>query len=321
MNNILNITNGESSVKIMQAAQIPGDILPWRDVLHEGPVPASLTLSELSEVRAQFIAAQGWEELEVVRNSFITRDKQLESYRNYKKVILWFEHDLYDQLQILQVLDWLTDNPFQEANLSIICTEQYLGLASPDQIRELIAVQEKISERHLVVAKKAWAAFRSSSPEELPQLLNEDLTALPFLEGAILRLLEEYPNCKNGLSRTAQTALEIIASGEGRPGRVFGSYQDTEERRFMGDTSFWAILHQLLDSEPPLIELPPGKQLTLPTSPDQELSITNAGLEVLNNQRNWLDMYNVDRWIGGVHLTPNNLWCWDSRLHILKKTS
>jgi hypothetical protein len=49
----------------------------------------------------------------------------------------------------------------------------------------------------------------------------------------------------------------------------------------MGDSNFWAILQQLSESRPALIGLPPEKQLTLPTSPDQELSITSAGEAVL----------------------------------------
>lgn len=321
MQNILNITNGDSAVNLMKEAQIPGDILPWRDVLHDGPVPANLSLEELSEVRAQFIADRGWADIKSVSESFRERDNQLESFRKYDKVILWFEHDLYDQLQILQILDWFADNPSEKTSMSIICTEQYLGMASPEQIKGLVSFEENITDQHLDTARKAWAAFRSPSPQDLQQLLKTDLTALPFLRDAVLRQLEEYPSSSNGLSRTAQKALEIIAGGEKRPGRIFGSYQETEEKRFMGDSSFWEILHQLLESRPALIELPPGKQLTLPTSPDQELSITAAGTEVLNNKRNWLDMYEIDRWIGGVHLTRNNSWCWDSDSGTLVRTN
>jgi hypothetical protein len=67
----------------------------------------------------------------------------------------------------------------------------------------------------------------------------------------------------------------------------------------------------LLASSPPLLKLPAGKQLTLPTSPDQALSVTPAGEEVLAGKRNWLDMVTLDCWIGGVHLTADNTWCRD----------
>ena len=31
------------------------------------------------------------------------------------------------------------------------------------------------------------------------------------------------------------------------------------------------------------------------------------------------DATKIDRWIGGVHLTPSNLWCWNSKLRSLVK--
>lgn len=49
-----------------------------------------------------------------------------------------------------------------------------------------------------------WQAFRSTSPKKWHDLLNTDTSALPFLNGVIIRLLEDYPNSSNGLSRTAQ---------------------------------------------------------------------------------------------------------------------
>ncbi len=319
MESILNITNGDSTVEIMRQAAIPGEILPWRDVLHDGPVPAGLSLEELSAVRVQFIIDQGWGEPKTILSGFVDRDNTLCAYRKYAQVILWFEHDLYDQLQLLQILDWFADNPPDTTKLSIICTEQYLGLATPRQIQELIKHKERITDKHLILAKRAWAAFRAPSPDKWQQLLNHDTSILPFLEGAILRLLKEYPDCNSGLSRTAKQALDIIAKGEKRPGRIFARYQETEERRFMGDASFWSILQQFLTSTPALITLPPGKKLTLPTSPDQELTVTANGIKVLTGELNWLDIITIDHWIGGVHLTEENVWCRAPDSRIVKK--
>jgi hypothetical protein len=123
MSGILNITNGDSAVAIMKKAGIPGEFLPWRDVLHEGPVPQGLSLEELSKVRAKFISDHGWEDAEKIQQSFIERDNALKAYQDYEKVILWFEHDLYDQLQLLQILDWFHGQELGNTKLSLICTD------------------------------------------------------------------------------------------------------------------------------------------------------------------------------------------------------
>lgn len=322
MRNILNITNGDCAVEIMKKANIPGVFLPWQDVLHEGPVPDNLSLEALSKIRARFIIERGWGAPQAIIEGFEQRDNELKSFRKYEKVILWFEHDLYDQLQIIQILDWFQNNSNgEEVALSIICTEQYLGRLSPEEMRGIVKYEEPVTQAHLKLSSEAWSAFRSSSPEAWRGLLDTDTSALPFLDGAIIRLLQEYPDCSNGLSRTAEQALKVISAGEKRPGKVFAGTQDLEERVFLGDSSFWVILHELLESSPPLLVLPRGESLTLPTSADQELTITSAGLEVLAGRRNWLEISKLDRWVGGVHLEPTNIWCWNSDSRSIAKRS
>lgn len=319
MSNILNITNGDSAVEIMKQAGIAGVFLPWRDVLHDGPVPQMLSLEELSEVRAQFIIDRGWGAPEDIRQGFTDRDNELKSYQKYEKVILWFEHDLYDQLQILQILDWFNSNGTGGVKLSIICTENYLGMQSPDEMKGLSSYEVPVTERQLKLSSEAWFAFRLTTPEKWFGLLQKDLSALPFLKGAIVRMLEEYPDCSNGLSRTGQQALMIISEGEERPGKVFGRNQESEERMFMGDSSFWIILQEMLDSSPQLLTLAGSKALTVPAGPDQNLSITSAGEDVLAGKKNWLEIVEMDRWIGGVHLVRGNIWCWDRGAGSLSK--
>ncbi len=319
MDRILNITNGDSAVHIMKQAGLSGVFLPWQDILHEGPVPANLSLEVLSAVRADFIISRGWGDPQTVRESFVERDNLLKCYGDFSKIILWFEHDLYDQLQLLQILDWFADNYQNDTPLTIICVDHYLGMATPAQMKGFLKYEKDVTAEHLNVAKKAWQAFRATTPTAWQGLLKEDTSVMPFLEGSVKRLLEEYPSTINGLSRTAQQALRIIFNGEKRPGRIFGMYQESEERRFLGDLSFWSILQDFVDSQPPLLSLPAGKELSLPSSPDQTLLLTPIGIEVLQGQSNWLDISPIDRWLGGVHLVPENVWCWNPASGVIEQ--
>jgi hypothetical protein len=222
MDDILNITNGDSAAAIMKKAGIPGVLLPWRDVLHDGPVPPGLSLEALSQIRAEFIIGNNWGDAEAIRKDFIERDNTLKSCTQYAKTILWFEHDLYDQLQILQILDWFHHHGTDGMELSMICIDRYLGMMTPDEMKTLPAYEQPVTKAQLRLASTAWAAYRSATPEKWAGLLQTDTSVLPFLQGAVLRQLEEYPDCSTGLSRTARQALQIILDGEQRPGRVFG---------------------------------------------------------------------------------------------------
>jgi hypothetical protein len=115
----------------------------------------------------------------------------------------------------------------------------------------------------------------------------------------------------------------LVEGGEQRAGRVFGGNQALEERVFLGDASFWAVLDQLIGNECPLLQLPEGIELMLPPSIDQAkeplLSLTDTGRKVLMGDVHWLDFAALDRWVGGVHLTSDNVWYWDRAVKVLSR--
>lgn len=307
------ITNGDSAVQIMRSAGIAADILPWRDVLHDGPVPAHIDNLALSRVRASFIADQGWGDKTRVLRGFAERDAKLAEFAKYRKVTLWFEHDLYDQLQILQILDTLAGQNLSGVKLRVICTDQYLGYCSPDQMLGLRRYEEKLEQAHFQLARKAWHAFRQPSPIAWRALLDEDTSALPFLKHAVLRQLQEYPSCRSGLSRSEIQALRVISDGVRESMRVFGEWSKLEERRFMGDLSFFNMLNRLVEANPPLLRLSEGRCVDFRLYPDQTLNITPYANAVITDSQSALNAMKFDYWIGGVHLRPDNIWCWDDK--------
>ena len=103
----LHITNGSAITPFMRQAGIVGPIVPWDDVLHEGPVRAGFNVVAMRDARADFLASCGWGSRDEIVRSLAARDAALENLGRVDEIVLWFEHDLYDQLQILQILDRL----------------------------------------------------------------------------------------------------------------------------------------------------------------------------------------------------------------------
>jgi len=71
---VLHIVNGDCAIQALKDSGIEGDFLSWLDVLHDEPVPEGLSLEELSEVRADFIADCDWAVLEKAKNAFQKRE-------------------------------------------------------------------------------------------------------------------------------------------------------------------------------------------------------------------------------------------------------
>src|SRR6185437_14289421 len=94
----LQVTNGDSAAHTLRELGLPGELLVWRDILHAGPVPA-VGPAELRVVRAEYLSAQGYAPYEAVLTDFTQRDAALDGHDG--DFLLWFEADLYDQLQLI----------------------------------------------------------------------------------------------------------------------------------------------------------------------------------------------------------------------------
>ena len=303
----------------MRRAGVEGEILPWRDVLHDGPVSQDSKLEVVSGERAKFIASAGWGTIDEIQHNFEQRDRMLASASDYDRIILWFELDLYDQLQILQLLNWFADHPEMHDKLYLICHENYLGSISNEEMASLIGTEQAITRQQLQLAQRAWGAFTSNTPEALIALYYEDTSPLPYLHSAIRRLLEFYPAPSQGLNRTERQALLAIKRGITAVDVLFETCQQADGIRFMGDGSFWMILEELSRGDHPLLLTYKGGIFERPSgTPYPEdfrairIKLTDNGHDVLTGKKDAMTLRSIDRWIGGVHLTPDNLYRWDS---------
>jgi hypothetical protein len=302
------------------------------DVLHEGPVPAGLSLEQLTETRARFIAASGWERYEVVLEGFQQRNAVLRRCRDADEVVLWFEHDLYDQLQLIQILSWFAAKDLAGTRLSLICidafpgVEPFLGLGQlqPTQLASLFGTRQPVRADQLTLAAAAWNAYRAPDPQALERLLAGETSALPFVGRALRRHLEQYPAVENGLGRTERQLLAAIAAGARTTSAIFREEQAMDESPFMGDLTIWAYLRRLSDASAPAIQLAEGGTFFLPQrKPDmsrdgpfaqQQLVLTARGRALLDNSADWIHLNGLDRWLGGVHLqSPGAVWRWDAQ--------
>ena len=197
-------------------------------MLHEGPVRAGLSLEALSAERARFIAEAFRLPLDEAAKDFRERDSAFARAREHDEIVLWFEHDLYDQLQLIQVLDALGDRPGPP--VSIVCEAEYLGSMTPERAAELFALRNPVTRRHVAEAAAAWAAFRSADPRSIESV---KCAALPFVDPALRRHLQEFPWSTDGLSLLERRVLQSLQGGPLPFAELFRAV--VEEPAFLGD--------------------------------------------------------------------------------------
>jgi len=322
---MLHITNGDSVSGTLRHTGLPGAVVAWQDVLHEGPVPSGLPLEELSRLRAEFLASLGFGTVEEIAASFAERDRALAGFRDHEEVVLWFEHDLYDQLQLIQLLDWLNGREPGATRLSLICIGEYptlprfigLGTLNASQLAGLFGIRHSITQEQFGLATRAWQAFCAPEPSGLPAFLS-DSAALPYLAGAVKRLLEQYPAVRDGSTRTEHQILECLSEGSQQFVDIFVYDMETEERPFLGDTILQKYIDGLVSCRAPLLAVEPDSPA--PPSARCRYSLTQEGRRVLAAEADVVHLNGIDRWIGGTHLHgAESQWRWDTQRQGLRR--
>jgi len=315
---VLHITNGDSVVGTLKEAGVPGRYSSWADVLWEGPVRYTNDDDAFLRERARFLSESGYSSYEESLSTLQTWESALKTYPSYDEVVLWFEHDLFDQVILMRLLDWFTRHELGRTRLSLICIGEFpgvprfrgLGELRAAQLAPLLDTRQEVTPRQLQLARAAWQAFTGSDPVVIENMLIADTTALPFLAGALQRLLEEFPSTRNGLARSEEQALRVAAElGSTSAGRMFPVIQDLEQRSFMGDASFWRILIRLAAEPYPLLRLSAN---TGDRFSQSIVDITELGKQVLAGKEDHVRLGGVDKWIGGVHLHGSeSRWRWN----------
>jgi hypothetical protein len=308
---MLIITNGSSAAEAI--SEVAGDaaVLPWNDVLHDGPVPA-LDQTDLSEVRAEFL--QSFAPGRAVLAEFQERDRNLQQFRDHDEVVLLFEHDLYDVLQLCQLLHFFHGQRLAKTKLSIAHNNVFLGETTGVDLSELFEARGLVTTSQLETGARFWQIFTST---DHAAFLEDDWSAVSFLDTNVIRLLEEYPSTVTGLGRSRQQIVALLNSRMMDPVSLFSEHSKMEEAKYLGDASFWSYIKELEQCRKPLVSCSPDK-FHGPDSGtqfrDQRLDLTDTGRAVASGEQDAILMNGIHQWIGGVRLTPclDRIPRWDS---------
>ncbi len=314
---MLHITNGSVVASLLRTLGLKGDIITFHDVLHEGPVQAGLDVSTLRASRAAFLAPWAGVPRDQVVQEFATRDEAVLGAAAQDEVVLWFEHDLFDQLQLLQVLDMLPIG--SRPRISAVLANEYLGKHSPAHLATLFTKRREVDASQRGAARTAWAAFRSSDPRAVLDVIPR-VGALPHLPAALLRHLQQFPSVANGLSRTEAQALTVIAHGASRMADVYvQSHHEREEAVFMGDAGFLLHMRGVFECATPLAIVVRRQTPTGLLSLDDSVALTDEGVRVLEGRADRVRVCGIDRWLGGVHLSGKGpMWRWDETARTIR---
>jgi hypothetical protein len=216
MSSLLHITNGDSLTDRLKALNLKGDIITWREMLCEGKTLTNVGSESFWKTRFEFLNKN----YKVSKSWFV--EKTLKEYRslcNHKQqdqIVLWFEYDLFCQINMLAVISWLKTHR-KYAQISLVCsgnedeTDKMYGLGdvSDEKLLELYENRTELSMNDIEFADYVWQLYCSDNPIRLENLTDFNNYQYDYLSDAIKAHLKRFPTIKNGLNDIENHVLQL----------------------------------------------------------------------------------------------------------------
>ncbi|HET8735233.1 MAG TPA: DUF1835 domain-containing protein [Pricia sp.] len=216
MSSLLHITNGDHFTEKLKTLKLKGDIITWREMLCEGQTLTSVGSESFWKTRFEFLNKN----YKVSKSWFI--EKTLKEYRslcNHKQqdeIVLWFDYDLFCQINMIAVLSWLKTHR-KYAHVSLVCsgkedeTKRMYNLhdLNDDQLRGLYKNKIELSQDDIEYADYVWQLYCSDNPIRLENLSDYSEFQFDYLSGAIQAHLQRFPSIKNGLNAMENNILQL----------------------------------------------------------------------------------------------------------------
>ena len=235
--------------------------------------------------------------------------------------MLWFEHDLYDQLQLLDALALAHESGFDDARVELIVVGSFpgkpafrgLGELAADELETLWPARVPVTAALGATAHDVWAAIRAPDPLALAAARGDGGRRSPVPRRRASSPLEELPQTGDGLSRTERHVLHALEGGPLTAGALFLATQASDEAPYLGDTWFFRTVAALGTGEQRLVETTAGAPVPAPPPLGDargfvqlELRVTDTGRAVLRGDADRVSLVELDRWVLGTHVTSTS---------------
>ncbi|WP_343486254.1 DUF1835 domain-containing protein [Allomuricauda sp. d1] len=293
MKSLLHITNGDSFTSRLQSLPLKGDIITWREMLCEGKTLSNVGSESFWKTRFEFLNKN----YKVSKSWFV--EKTLKEYRslcNHKQqdqIVLWFEYDLFCQVNMLAVLSWLKTHR-RYAEISLVCsgnedeTDKLYGLAelTDEQLLTLYENKTILSQNDIEYADYVWQLYCSDNPIRLENLKDYKNFQFDYLSDAVQAHLKRFPAIKNGLNNIENNILRLAEEEKPRSKKEFlGKILANQGVYGFGDTQYG----RLLTSMKPLF------------SSFNPVKLTQKGRQVLDGKTNYYaDIRDNESYLGGA---------------------
>ena len=305
MPDILHLLNGDSTRLLLEASGLEGDRCVWPDVMSDGPTLPEVGSEAYWNIRKNYMTqafdVSEAQYLEKAQGEF----RKLEGFRDYAEVVLWFEYDLFCQINLLTIMHWFKNQEHGDTKISLICVgreEGYdklmaLGELPPEKYPELFSRRRIMGTYDFIFASDAYLAWCAPDPTDLDNYILMSSNEFPYLSDALVAHHKRFPSKQSGLTEIESKIINLVLSGMDEPRKIVGSLLRWQTHQGFGDLQYF----QILDRMSPLFE--EGEKLVLKEVVKEALAAQKP-----------LNLIERGYFLGGAQA---NEWQWDENTNEL----
>ncbi|REG91414.1 DUF1835 domain-containing protein [Algoriphagus antarcticus] len=246
---MLHVLNGDSLASSFPAS-IPGEIAVIRECLVDGPVEAH-SIEELWVIRDKYLSNSYPEASEESYFTKVVPDfEKIMTASSETKVYLWFEHDLFCQVNMWFVMHLLKKH---RGNVYLVTptTDLIEGFGGMKELQIEQAYRDAklltANERHIL--SDMWKLYQAPDISEALTLSHQTNPELPFLYPAVLAWKESIPH--GDYPGKPKAALKEIAAQLGTDdfGKIYRAFHFKYAIYGYGDSQVRRLWEELKKEE------------------------------------------------------------------------
>jgi hypothetical protein len=242
------LLNGDSLRLSLEALDIPGDRIVWRECMVVGPVQGQ---ADFFAQRTHFIHItyqadpakyQQWVMAEIERLHQVPADAELN---------LWFEEDLFCQANLWCVLELLAARSRQAQTFLVLpslfpAPRRVTGFAkmSDRELAEALQARIPLQDSDFALGQRLWNAFQQNDLVGLQALAQQPATHWRCLPEVVQAHVERTPDAA-GLGRPQRILQAIIAEGQTDFAKIFEAFSAQASIYGFGDLQVQALLDEM----------------------------------------------------------------------------
>lgn len=292
MSKILHIVNGDDLAKNLDALDIPGDRVIWREMLCEGPTIYELGSEKFIKVRSRFLENTYGIPPKEYEEKFIEELHKLTITNSHDEIVLWFEFDLFSHINMMAVISHLLENR-KDVPVSLVCSKRLKGEKEFSPLSQLplkhlsnhYEQRIPLNDDDLEMAGLIWQLYNGDNPQKLKTLIKKE-TNFEYLSSCVRAHIERFPHAKTGLNTLERNILKLIEKNNITSIRHLIGYTLEYQGYFgLGDLQLERIIDNL--------------KLFYQVKEDK-VELSPQGKEALTGTRNFYRELKNDECMGGV---------------------